>query len=137
MVYAIQRLFGELYELGCYCICLVLVAQRVLGKELDFIKTILNLVDKGLVDYRYNDPSYKDNFLVKDTQKVIDELVGKGKVKYHYEGLSYKLNPKDFYIEEWFWKERHFKLPDYDPLGTSQTALNGKIISKRVFTLLT
>ena len=134
MIYAVQKMFGELYEYGCYLICLLMTAEKILNRRLNWLEKIELLIQKNLVEYHDHDDKNSNNFLVLNSQLVMDELVGKNVVKYHPEEVDYKLKSSDFVIEKYHLIGDHFVLPDYDPLGKSNTKTNGKLVQLRVFT---
>jgi len=146
MIPAVQRWFTELGEAGCYAICLILTAGRMLGKELDIFTEFVKLVHLKLVYLNTSDFDDPKNCEVQDTPLVMKVLLDGGVNFTYRKDLGNYIPKKDeFCVEKWFrsftskgteYKYTHFVLPDYDPLGNSKTKELGTCVEKRVFKVL-
>lgn len=130
--HAIQKTFLEIGEAGCYFICLVLTAAKILGRPFDFIQTFYAAVDAKYLFYDENNTRNPRNCEVQNSQKIMEFMTGE-KIAYHMQPPSYTARDDEYVIEEWELNGSHFVLPDYDPLGESNTRKNGRLKSKRVF----
>ena len=138
MVYAIQKLFAEIGEAGCYFICMCIVAMKAMLRQFDIIEAFCDAEANGHVHYNYKNTEDPKNCLVQDSQKLMAFLCPGFDVSYRMAGPLYKPADDEYCIEEWHWPNKakvsiHFVLPEYDPLGESNTKKFGKIHSKRIF----
>lgn len=137
MVYAIQKTFAEIGEAGCYFLCQVIVASRILCKQLDILNSFYDSVAARLVHYDDHNTNDPRNCEVQDSKRLMEFLTGLN-IEYRNVGTGYKPTDDEWVIDEYRWKDKsvertHFVLPDYDPLGESNTRKNGTLHSRRIF----
>lgn len=123
-----QRVMESLGKEGCYFLCLVDIAEEVLGERIDAVPAFLRAVEEGLVQM---------NCLVNDAAAVLMMLTGVGWSK-DYKDSLYVPRESDFEILKYERKNGtgtvvHFVRPGYDPYGDSRTVREGRLESKRVF----
>ena len=124
---AVQDLAWCIGSDGCYLLCLMIIAERITGKDIDVVKTAKKLIDLGLVDYDWKRPkAYKNMMYVMDADKVLKEL---GCVGYRIRKVDEL--PKGYnghyiirYTNEGF---THFVLKDYNSMTYSKCVAEGRI----------
>ena len=124
---AIQDLAWCLGSDGCYTLCLMAIAEKITGKDIDVLKTTRKLIDSGLIDYDDKRPkAYKNAMYVKDADKVLKVL---GCVGYHI--IKVDELPKDYkgyYIIRYTLEgNTHFILKDYNSITYSRCVAEGRI----------
>lgn len=117
----IQKKLENIGKYGCYFLCLLKAAK---WDENEIIKAYDEALKKGYIesDCYVCDPNGLAKFLFKIPLKVVK--------------TNEKPNGAVFYVEYWYnpdTKLHHFKLPNWDPLGKSNTVSNGYIESYRAF----
>jgi hypothetical protein len=137
VVYAIQRTLSELGESGCTFICEAIIAMRLKGTQFDLIESLYKAIEAKLIYYNERNQSDSRNMEVQNSQKLVELLAGMP-IEYEYVGPDYIAQDDEQLMQEWVWKDKtvirtHFVLPDYDPLGESNTRKNGNLKSVRVF----
>lgn len=129
-----QRLMETLGATGCYFLSIIRAAEKIMERRIDAIDAFILCKNKGWVG---------DDCFVYSPELVLSylTLINWTMTK---ESAKYKIHPGDVVIYRY---ERvttmktygHFVLAgsdgsvEYDPLGTSQTVMNGKLVSMRVF----
>lgn len=124
---AVQDLAWCLGSDGCYLLNLMIIAEKITGKDIDVIKTTKKLIDLGLVDYDWKRPkAYKNMMYVMDADKVLKEL---GCVGYRIRKVDEL--PKDYkgyYIIRYTLEgNTHFVLKDYNSITYSRCVAEGRI----------
>lgn len=107
---------------GCYLICLC----KQFGQEDNILKLYDYFLSKGFIS---------EDCFVKYPAKIVKYLSGNNYTVTKTTTLPI-LQKGDFYVERWYNKSTglaHFTLHDYDPLGNSETRLNGAIEGYRYF----
>lgn len=129
----IQSFFLSAGNNGCYCFCIIKIAERILKNDIDPLAALRSGIDNGFIDVAERDYANINNFYVRDPAKFLEYLSG-WKCGVRKEGVDYKPKDDEIIVECW---ERnrvtHFRLPDWDPLQNSQTVKYGKVKSLRVF----
>lgn len=136
----IQTFLDEAGDAACYGIDIVKLAERFLCREIDVITALEAGINYGFIHYDWKNPDDNDNFFVLKPDGFLGFLTGR-KWTVHKEAPDYVPLADELVVERW---ERirtgsvigHFKLPDWDSLVRSLTVLYGKIVSLRVFTLV-
>lgn len=123
-----QRKHLFLGEGGCYFLSIICLGESLVVKEVD--------------DIRMYDLALSKKWIEKDCyvwfpDKILSHITGK-KFKVRHEKADYVPKAGEYVIERWEWKQTmktlsHFKLPNYDPFGESETVKNGDLVSKRIF----
>lgn len=124
---AVQDLAWCLGSDGCYLLNLMIIAEKITGKDIDVIKTTKKLIDLGLVDYDWKRPkAYKNMMYVMDADKVLKELGCIG-----YRIIKVDELPKDYkgyYIIRYTLEgNTHFVLKDYNSITYSRCVAEGRI----------
>lgn len=124
---AVQDLAWCLGSDGCYLLNLMIIAEKITGKDIDVIKTTKKLIDLGLVDYDWKRPkAYKNMMYVMDADKVLKEL---GCVGYRIRKVDEL--PKEYtghYIIRYTLDgNTHFVLKDYNSITYSRCVAEGRI----------
>lgn len=124
---AVQDLAWCLGSDGCYLLNLMIIAEKITGKDIDVIKTSKKLIDLGLVDYDWKRPkAYKNMMYVMDADKVLKEL---GCVGYRIRKVDEL--PKDYkgyYIIRYTLEgNTHFVLKDYNSITYSRCVAEGRV----------
>ena len=120
----IQSKLLKLGNYGYYYLCLLKATNTSDSKILE------------LYDYFVKKGYMTEDCYIQDPIKMLKYLTGNN---YKVEKLEKLPIKYDFYIELWYNSKTglgHFTLHDWDSLGNSNTRLNGKIDSYRVFTKL-
>jgi len=129
-----QRLMETLGATGCYFLSIIRAAEKIMDRRIDAIDAFIFSKNKGWVGsdcFVYN-PKLVLSYLTLMNWTMVKE------------SPNYKLVPGEVVIYRY---ERattlktygHFVLAgfdgavEYDPLGDSQTVMNGKLVSMRVF----
>lgn len=123
---AVQDLAWCLGSDGCYLLNLMIIAEKITGKDIDVIKTTKKLIDLGLVDYDWKRPkAYKNMMYVLDADKVLKALGCKEHIKKVDELPK---GYKGYYIVRYTLEgATHFVLPDYNSLTYSRCVAEGRI----------
>ena len=130
---AIQDMAFCLGKEGCLFFTLCEIAERIIHKPIDVLRSARYCIDNKLVDYVDNNPTahLKEAFFVFNRDKVLEYLTG-------IEGIStlktHRLSKKDkrpYYIryskKDGETTTTHFVLPDYNSKFYSLTVANGAI----------
>ena len=131
---AVQDMAFCLGKEGCLFITLCSLAERIIKKPVDLIRTARACIDEGLLDYVEENPSshLKEAFFVKDRDKLLSFITGIDgitTIKTHH----LQANEKRPYYIKYSRKlddnktATHFVLPDYNSLYYSFTVANGSI----------
>lgn len=129
-----QKLMETIGETGCYLLSIVRAAEKLVERRIDAIEAFIFCKNKGWVG---DDCFVHYPELVLSYLSLINWTMSK-------ESAKYKIQPGEVVIYRY---ERattlktygHFVLAgsdgsvEYDPLGTSQTVMHGKMVSMRVF----
>lgn len=113
----------NLYETGCYFLCICKIAEEITSKNVDIINTALYAQDKAWVD---------EDFTVNNPEALLSYLTGKKVKVTKSETLP---NGTKYYVEKWYNPKTgycHFRLPKWDSLKDSVTVKNGSIESYRL-----
>jgi len=125
-----QRVFEMLGKFGCYLLCLLKLAERILGKTLNAEIIYGEMLSRGFMD--------SECFLFRP-DLILSALTGR-KYTVRKEAADYVLKPGEEEVLRYELKTdsmntlAHFVLPDYDPYGQSVTRTRGFLASKRIFT---
>ena len=117
----LQKKLKYLGDFSCYLLCLC----KQFGQEDKILELYDYFLNKGYID---------ETCYVKDPVKIVKYLSGNNYKVERLEKLPIKY---DFAVLHYYNKNTglgHFVLKDWDPLGNSNTRLNGVIESYRVFT---
>jgi hypothetical protein len=123
-----QRIMERIGKDGCYFLCLVRLAEEIIGDRIDAIDVYLFAVDRQWMD--------QDCFMVQPN-RVLEHMTGV-RWSVRKQDKTYQTQPGEKEVLRY---ERtqgrvtyaHFVLPDYDPYGDSLTVRNGRLVSKRIF----
>ena len=133
-----QKILLNLGEGGCYLLCLIRLAESLLGdRYLDAVPTYQQAIDQK---------NLQPDCTVLDPAAIMQTLYG-GRWYYHKEGPTYECGPAEFEILRYEHPTpkqiySHFVLGDrkgnvkYDPLGESHTVADGYLVSKRILRLV-
>lgn len=124
---AIQDLAWCLGSDGCYTLCLMAIAEKITGKDIDVLKSTRRMIDNNLIDYDDKRPrAYKNALYVKDADKVLKALGCDG-----YRIRKVDELPKDYkgyYIIRYTLDgNTHFVLKDYNSITYSRCVAEGRI----------
>jgi len=127
---------------SCYFDCITTLASRVNGVPLTAEtvgRAVDTAVDSGAVKFDWNDYSNPGNFTVADPARLLYLLTGR-RYEVTWQPGNYVAAKDELEVDFWALSaadgdkgKGHFCLPDYDPLGESNTRRNGYIHSKRIF----
>lgn len=143
MYEARQRVFLDLGEGGCYYLVLVDVAEECLERRIDAVPVFLEAAAKGWCELTGEQAG-----LLYKPEEILGSMYP-ARWAMHKEGPLYVCQPGEFEVQRW---ERptpkmiysHFVRGygdgslrvKYDPLGSSKTVADGKLVSKRIFSML-
>ena len=133
----IQTFLDEAGDAACYSLCIIKIAERELGGEIQPLDALTDGINRGFVYYNWEDKNDNDNFFNNVPNEFLSLMAG-GTWTVTKERADYRAKPGEHVVERW---ERttpkgstnHFKLPDWDSLVDSQTVKFGRIVSTRVF----
>ena len=123
---AIQDLANCVGTDGCYFICLCAVAEKIIGKEIDVLRSAWKAIELKLIDYDLKRPrAYKNKMFIFDADKVLSMLGCEG---YYIEKADELPKGYDgqYIIRYTLGGVTHFVLPDYNSLTYSNTVANGR-----------
>ncbi len=129
----VQSFFLSAGRNGCYCFCIIELAERILGQPIDAYTALCGGIEKGFIRVDKNNYANPNNFFVKMPDAFLKYLCGKN---YGVKKTSANYKPKEGELVVECWELRkinHFKLPDWDSLEISQVVKHGEIVSFRVF----
>lgn len=129
----IQSFFLSAGSFACYAFCIIRLAEKITGTDIDVMSALQAGIDKGFIRFDEDCLSSPNNFYVLEPAKFLEYLSG-WKCNVKKEAVDYK--PKDGELCVQCWKRlksTHFRLPDWDPLENSQTVKYGALDSLRVF----
>ncbi|MFP3041878.1 DUF261 domain-containing protein [Treponema primitia] len=135
----IQTFLQEAGESACYALCIIKIAEDILGHELDPISSLLLGIEKHCIDYNWQDETDNNNFYVRDPAHFLSGLIGKT-VTVRVESADLKPAPHEYAVQCWQRTKTgqvitHFKIAGWDPLVHSVTVAQGQIASLRIFTV--
>ena len=122
---------------GCYALCIINIAEEVLGYKLDKLKAIEEAIERGYISW--NEDNYADpkNFDIDQPALMLGMLTGrKFTVRKEFNDILYKPQKDEYIVERW---ERngygHFARTKagYNSLQDSKCVTLGKLASLRVF----
>ena len=138
-----QRVFIDLGEGGCYYLILVDIAEECLSQRVDAIPVFTAAAGRGWCELT----GEMAGMLYKP-EEILTSMYPARWVM-HKEGPLYVCKPGEFEVQRW---ERptpkmiysHFVRGygdgsirvKYDPLGSSKTVAEGKLVSKRIFSMM-
>lgn len=115
----------QMYESGCYFLCICKMAERYMNKEVDVVNVAQVAMEHGWI--------YRD-FTVQKPDSIFSYLTGRRPIV----SMTEQKPDCEYYVECWYNSRTqftHFKLPDWDSLTNSVTVKEGKITSYRKFAL--
>jgi hypothetical protein len=116
----IQKIAKTIGENGCYYLCIL----KLFGKEMDALKLFEPFVQAKLMD--------RECYVLAPDKMAT--TLSKEKWTITKAPADYTPEPGELVVERYeHGKYSHFVLPNWDPLGDSNTRLKGKLVSKRVF----
>ena len=122
-----NTLIKNLYESGCYFLCICEIAERHTGRPVDIIKTAVKALEEGWIE---------EDFTILRPAQILEYLTEKSWVCIKSEKES---KEPDSYTVQCYKNNRtgytHFRMEDWDSLKDSVTVREGKIISYRIFLL--
>lgn len=131
----IQSYCKSIGEYGCYCLCIINIAEEILGKKIDALQAIEDGINKGYIEWHEN-YAHKDNLYVIMPNLFLAMLVG-GRWSVRKETDSmYKPQADEYIVERW---ERngygHFARTKvgFNSLQDSKCVSLGRLASLRVF----
>ena len=123
-------------EYGCYALCIIDIAERILGYKLDALKAIEEGISKGYIEWHEDNYAHKDNLYIIMPNLFLGMLTGlKFTVRKETDAL-YKPQKGEYIVERW---ERngygHFARTrdGYNSLQDSKCVTLGKLASLRIF----
>ena len=123
-------------ENACYALCIIDIAEKITKKKFEIISTLENAINRGYIDFDFNDYNDDDNFFVRKPDAFLSWLVGR-KFSVTYEEPTYSIKKGDYAVEFWSinGKAGHFaRTKDgFNSLDYSVNVSKGKIYSYRVF----
>jgi len=131
----IQTFLAEAGESACYALCLIEIAERVMGSKVYPMAALEDAIERGLI--HYGGAGDDENFFVIRPDVFLSRMTGRpwaiAKAAPDYAPRS-----GEWVVDRWERKQTgmvtgHFRLPDWDSLEDSQTVKHGKIVSRRVF----
>jgi hypothetical protein len=133
-----QFQFYQIGMYGCNYLTLVHYAEDVTGVYIDAYQNYLSLIRAGLMR--------ADCYLF-DHDPIMNSLTWGKKWKSSLETANYVAQPGELVVQHWVWQKdplpaaphEHYKAPDYDPFGTSETCKfgHGHIEDMRVYRRIT
>lgn len=131
----IQSVYLSIGNEACFFLQLLKIVEQDIGFDVDPITAALICKVNGLIYLNTDDLKDKNNFLVKEHAKVLNLLTGKT-WKYSKESPSYRPKKNEYVIKEYQnGNFIHFDSDNFHSLQDSQTVKNGKVISKRIFSV--
>lgn len=132
-----QRIMLTMGENACYFLSLIHLAEDMLGKRIDAVKVFLDCVAMGFC---------REDCFIDDPAAIMRLLCG-GKWTVRKEGVLYHTVDGEFEILRFEHPTpakiyNHFVVGNgnsgitYDPLGESNTVMNGELVSKRILRLV-
>ena len=123
-----QRQHLWIGEGGCYFLSIAYLGEMISGEVVNDIDLYGIALGRGWMD--------RDCY-IRQPDSILSFITGQ---QWHVRHEPAEYVPKDYekVIERWEWKKTmvtlaHFKLPDWDPYGESDTVKYGELVSKRIF----
>ncbi|MGP1602119.1 DUF261 family protein [Treponema sp.] len=129
----IQSFFLSAGNFACYAFCIIRLAEKITGMDIDVMSALQAGIDKGFIRFDEDCLSSPNNFYVFEPAKFLEYLSG-WKCNVKKEAADYGLREGELCV--YCWKRlnsMHFRLADWDPLENSQTVKYGVLDSLRVF----
>ncbi len=135
-----QKLYENIGKYGCLVLCYIHIAEKVLGKEIDAPRAILNLVQLGYVLYDEKDKTGQKILFVKDAEKVLQHLTGRTFSVLKAQGTT-GISTADFVITEYTdlrnaFSPTHYSMDDFKPIADSYIEKYGTITGYRLVKIL-
>jgi hypothetical protein len=140
VIAAVQRVAAMIGEWGCYFLCILRIAEKIIGQLLDpFHFYLLARAGRYMRENCFLDfPAGLLSAIVGGSWRVLKAGDGLDSAGNAYDlPLSYVLQSGEFEIDrleiEGEKDSSHFVLPDFDPYGDSRTRMLGRKVSMRIF----
>lgn len=140
MIAAVQHVAALIGKWGCYFLCILRLAEKLLGRELDVFHCYLLALTCALIRETcfVDRPGELLGMIAGGSWRVLKAGDGLDSAGLPYDlPLTYELRPGELEVERWAVpgaEEGHFILPDgWDPYGASATVAHGKLVSRRIF----
>jgi hypothetical protein len=131
MIDAIQRVALQIGRYGCYFLCLLKLSENFgFNQDVFYWYTVAENAK-----WMGEDPTLPgQRCFVFKPEELLGSLLGK-RMSLRKEGPLYVAKPGELEIlrKEIPGISGHFVLPDWDPMGESNTGTNGVVVSKRIF----
>lgn len=139
----VQKLLLAIGETGCLFLSIVRAAENITFKALNELVVFVECARRVSLNEKGEKKQWVEaDCFVNFPAYIFEYLVG-GKWIYSWESVDYKPIEGDVVILRYEWKNtkgisNHFVLGDkdkkvtYDPMGASNTVLNGKLASLRI-----
>lgn len=132
----IQSFCKSIGEYGCYALCIINIAEQIMGKPYDTLGVLEEAIKKGYIEWHEENYNHRDNFYVVRPADFLGMLVG-GKWDVRKEtDILYKPKENEYIVERW---ERngfgHFARTrdGFNSLQDSKCVTLGKCASLRIF----
>lgn len=120
-------------NLGAEALCIIKLAEDKVKSGIDVMSALQAGINKKYLIVDEKNLSSLDNFYVKEPALFLEYLSG-WNCGIREETADYKPKDGELVVECWKrGKNKHFKLPDWDPFENSFTVKYGTIDSLRVF----
>lgn len=131
----IQSVYLSIGNEACFFLQLLNIAEKDTGFRIDPVTAALICKANGLIYFNTDDLKDKNNFLVKGHAEILNLITGKT-WQYTKASPSYRPKKNEYVIKEYQnGNYIHFDSDDFHSLQDSQTVKNGKVISKRIFSV--
>ncbi|MBQ7746011.1 MAG: DUF261 family protein [Spirochaetia bacterium] len=132
-----QSFMKAIGEYGCYALCIINIAEQVMGKRIDKLAAIENGIATGSIEWHDDNYRHPDNMYVERPNRFLSLLTGGKKWSVRKESdILYKPKKGEYIVERWTRNGYgHFARTrdGYNSLQDSKCVTLGKIESLRVF----
>lgn len=133
-----QDFFFSAYKYSCYALCIIDIAEEIIGRKLDIVDSLLSGIENGYICFNFDNYKDEDNFFVRKPHLFLGMLTNK-KFDVRMEKANYEPKNNEYMCE--FYSANngasgHFtrlKQRNFNSLCYSNSVNKGVIISTRVF----
>lgn len=141
----IQSFFSSAGKNGCNALCIIGLANDYLKSKNEGcwneIDALADGIERKYIDFNQNNYDDDNNFYVRDGAGFLSYLTGRTWTM-RKEDAEYQLKQNEYEILFWSLSDQnsirgigHFTLPGRNTLQNSKTVSQGKVYSKRVYSL--
>lgn len=137
MIEGVQSFMRSAGDTACYALCIVRIAELDTNRDIDPVRAMIKGIKDEYISFDWEDMSNGWNFFIRQPARFLKMMTGK-QWDVRHDTADYRGFLGEYVVQRW---ERqttdgifsHFRLPQWDPLISSNTVRYGQLVSTRVF----